>query len=180
MKKKGTVTVNRQERKSKGICYDCHEPAETGRTRCLEHLGGNSSSSSKWTKSAKGDISKANRADSIKKSQSEYHKRVRRTTRRFEYVVGHAKRRNKKWELTKEQYETLILGPCFYCGLPNDTQAGVGLDRLDNDRWYSLDNVVSCCIDCNYVRGKRFTPDEMKIIGQAVRVVKLKRHDDLR
>lgn len=36
--------------------------------------------------------------------------------------------------------------PCHYCGEAIET---VGLDRVDNARGYTRDNVVSCCRRCN-------------------------------
>jgi hypothetical protein len=33
----------------------------------------------------------------------------------------------------------------------------------------------SCCFECNIARRDHFTPDEMKIIGAAIRAVKLAR-----
>ena len=65
--------------------------------------------------------------------------------------------------------------PCHYCGLDNNSVAGVGLDRLDNTIGYMLDNVVSCCTECNRARSDKFTPDEMLIIGTAIRQVNLAR-----
>jgi hypothetical protein len=85
------------------------------------------------------------------------------------------RRRGFVWKITKEDYEALIVQPCYYCELPNDVEAGVGLDRRDNRGDYTVDNVVSCCIDCNYARGDRFTVEEMRKLGAAIREVKLAR-----
>jgi hypothetical protein len=54
-------------------------------------------------------------------------------------------------------------------------QTGVGLDRLDNARGYDADNVVSCCTTCNVVRGNRFTPDEMMLLGRTIRKIRMAR-----
>ena len=67
------------------------------------------------------------------------------------YVKG-AKKRGIHFDLTKTQFELLILQPCFYC--THCTQGEVnGIDRLDNNKGYIEDNVVSCCKFCNLAKG---------------------------
>ena len=94
---------------------------------------------------------------------------------RFVYIKYNSTRKGKEWNLTEEEYTNLVNQNCKYCGMKNDTEAGVGLDRLDNSKGYLKDNVVSCCIDCNYVRGNRFSPEEMKLIGEVIREIKFSR-----
>lgn len=71
----------------------------------------------------------------------------------------------RDWDLTEDQFIALISTPCRYCGLPpsnklNHRNASYrdfrysGIDRLDSNRGYEPDNVVSCCSTCNYA--KRF------------------------
>lgn len=74
-----------------------------------------------------------------------------------------ARRRGYAWNLTREQVYLLTQRNCFYCGAkPNQIKRRPkcngeyvysGLDRMDNDRGYIIDNVVPCCGDCN--RAKR-------------------------
>ena len=83
-----------------------------------------------------------------------------------------AKRRKYKWQLTKEQVQTLTRQPCYYCGeepnqgnwssIPNGVYLYNGLDRVDNDRGYTIDNVVSCCRNCNVAKGTK-TTEEFKL-----------------
>lgn len=54
--------------------------------------------------------------------------------------------------ITHEQFCKLIghgYNPCFYCGKSNSS----GIDRLNNHAGYTIENVVSCCSDCNYMKG---------------------------
>ena len=78
-----------------------------------------------------------------------------------------AENRGFSWELTREQFEKFLNGDCYYCGLPptaeykshrqsNGSYKYNGLDRVDNSKGYTLDNVVSCCGTCN--RAKNSTP----------------------
>jgi hypothetical protein len=55
-----------------------------------------------------------------------------------------AKTRGYPWDLTEQQFAFLISQNCRYCGGP-----GGGVDRVDNTRGYSPDNVVPCCRKCN-------------------------------
>jgi len=70
-----------------------------------------------------------------------------------------AKKREYKWELSSDQVEKLVNKPCFYCGILHSNTAGQpknngnykynGLDRINNNKGYAIDNVVSCCVNCN-------------------------------
>jgi hypothetical protein len=86
-----------------------------------------------------------------------------------------AKRTRRDFTLTKEEYDALRTLPCHYCGWPT-LSLGIGLDRLELDGDYTPDNVVSCCVECNFMRGNTFTPDEMKRhIGPAIALIKERR-----
>jgi hypothetical protein len=68
----------------------------------------------------------------------------------------------RTFELTFEQFLELTAQPCTYCGRPPETSAWNGkmngafvyngLDRVDNDLGYTLDNVVACCGRCNLMK----------------------------
>lgn len=71
-------------------------------------------------------------------------------------------------------YDTISNGKCFYCG---DTKR-LGLDRIDNTRGHTKDNVVVCCYECNVARADNFTHEEMLILGNAIRTIKNKRNEN--
>lgn len=52
-------------------------------------------------------------------------------------------------DLTKEFIKVEIEKGCSYCG---ETELRMTLDRIDNDRGHTMDNVVPACIRCNYTR----------------------------
>lgn len=56
---------------------------------------------------------------------------------------------NKKvnFELTKEVFDELCKGDCVYCKRKPDTFFGI--DRIYPEKGYAVDNVVTCCFDCN-------------------------------
>jgi hypothetical protein len=83
-----------------------------------------------------------------------------------------AKYKGMSFTLTREEYLNFRDKPCHYCGgqLP---ETGLGLDRIDNSKGYTLENVLPCCRWCNTARSNIFTTEEMKLlIGSAIRQVR--------
>ena len=72
---------------------------------------------------------------------------------------NNAKTRGLDWRLTEQQFKEITKKPCHYCGaLPNNKTNrrdcnGVyvynGIDRVDNEKGYIINNVVPCCKRCN-------------------------------
>ena len=74
-----------------------------------------------------------------------------------------AKRRNYDFYLTKEQFKNIITGNCYFCGseplktitpsrkrkFNNNDFKYNGVDRLNNNLGYFIENVVTCCYICN-------------------------------
>ena len=73
---------------------------------------------------------------------------------RFQHLYSSAKRLGRDMDLTLEDLTSIQkLGECFYCSgkLP---VSGHGLDRLDNSKGYTKDNVAPCCKYCNQKKGR--------------------------
>lgn len=76
-----------------------------------------------------------------------------------------AENAGRSWELTREQFKELTSQPCHYCGCEPSQSHGTigmngdyiynGLDRVDNENDYTLENVVSCCWACNWAKRDR-------------------------
>ena len=75
----------------------------------------------------------------------------RKNTPKFRYYlyIKSAKERKLKFDLSFEEFMTFWQKPCYYCGDKIET---IGLDRVDNKKGYSLDNIVSCCWECNIIK----------------------------
>jgi len=81
-----------------------------------------------------------------------------------------AKKRGINFNLTFEQFESIINKPCFYCDnlLCKNSETAFGLDRIDNLKGYAFDNIVSCCKICNMIKGCKFTQLEAVVMISAV------------
>jgi len=84
---------------------------------------------------------------------------------------ANAKLRGHAWKLTKKQVHSFTKQHCTYCGEPprhiscpkgcNGSYTYNGMDRVDNDKGYVIDNVVACCGTCNRAKGTK-TIDEFR------------------
>lgn len=83
-----------------------------------------------------------------------------------------AELRGYEFNLTREQVKEITSKNCFYCNKPPE-RVGKGakisrdgdyiyngMDRVDNDKGYTLDNIVPCCYSCN-VRKRGLSKEDM-------------------
>lgn len=93
----------------------------------------------------------------------------------FRMYKHNADLRNRKFNLTFDEFNSIIKQSCYYCGEPprpatyeslkargNTKQPTIyynGIDRLDPNGNYDKDNVVACCPVCNYMKHV-YTKDE--------------------
>ena len=74
-----------------------------------------------------------------------------------------ARRRGLEFNITEEEFDKIAQNNCFYCGISPSNHAynrqpykgGYkynGLDRIDNNLGYMIDNIVPCCKDCNLAK----------------------------
>jgi hypothetical protein len=76
-------------------------------------------------------------------------------------IKKNATKRNISWNIPDLEAFELCTKPCHYCGLKRYLPERNGLDRIDNSKGYSLDNVVTCCKWCNSGKQQR-TEEEFK------------------
>lgn len=82
--------------------------------------------------------------------------RDKTVTRYINKCKRSAVKRGLKFNLTREQIASLIFQDCHYCGRKPEQSFGRkntlpynGLDRMDSDKGYTIENVVPCCGSCN-------------------------------
>lgn len=89
-----------------------------------------------------------------------------KNTSRFAKAKRNAALRKKAWDLTFEQYCSMLNLKCHYCNNKVGTTEcyGSGLDRIDNDQGYTIENVLPCCKYCNSLRNNFLTVEETKLL----------------
>jgi hypothetical protein len=60
--------------------------------------------------------------------------------------------KNLEFSIGQEVFESLVMKPCYYCGIIQDKGFN-GIDRTNQSIGYIQDNCVSCCKMCNYLKG---------------------------
>lgn len=87
---------------------------------------------------------------------------------RYKELVKNAKKRAIAVDVIQGQFIDWFNGQqliCYYCSVPltvgNHQPTTLTIDRKDNDRGYSLDNIALCCQRCNNVKSNVFTGQEM-------------------
>lgn len=87
---------------------------------------------------------------------------------------SNAKRKNIIITLTKEQIKKYLHGNCYYCGTEPKKMFSHkkcfggflynGIDRLNNNMGYTIENTVTCCSSCNYFKNRLDYNDFINII----------------
>ena len=95
-----------------------------------------------------------NISDGYKTWCNECSRKNRQTPRaRFVRLRKGAHERGYDWTLNYEDTSGMLLDDCHYCGKHSVEEVKMhGLDRVDNDRGYHIDNVVTCCYQCNMAK----------------------------
>jgi hypothetical protein len=65
-----------------------------------------------------------------------------------------SQKQGRDFTLTQDVWDALIIGKCVYCSRYRPDTKWFGVDRVIPDNGYTLDNVVSCCHDCNNDKSK--------------------------
>ncbi len=84
----------------------------------------------------------------------------------------HCNRRQISFLLTEKEYNILINGKCYLCGIENLSNHTNGIDRFDSTiRSYTLENSRSCCGHCNVMKGVLSYSDFIK------KCIQIKKHN---
>ena len=116
--------------------------------------------SQRWLKSNKGRI----------KTGTAF----RRLLRTYKYSAA---QRNLSWNLSDDEFQSLVTSPCFYTGrLPlsvvqTEYECFVynGIDRLDSKKGYVTGNVVPCCKAVNYAKQALSYDEFLQLVGEIAR-----------
>ena len=92
--------------------------------------------------------------------------------RRYQYS---AKERCIDFNLSTTTFKRLIHSNCYYCGIEPKQKQGTmeynGIDRLNNDDGYHLENCLACCKVCNRGKGTMSSGEYAIHLNRIVRLV---------
>jgi len=81
-----------------------------------------------------------------------------------------AKERDLSFNLTFQQVKDFFSKPCYYCNAaPMADNRGYvrnGMDRWNNSIGYELENIVTCCSECNELKGSFNGPEFLTLISK--------------
>lgn len=77
--------------------------------------------------------------------------------RAFRRYKQGAKEREYEFHITFEEFLEIISKDCYYCAskpkkYSDESYERNGIDRMDNSKGYTLNNVVTCCSICNRLK----------------------------
>jgi 5-methylcytosine-specific restriction endonuclease McrA len=81
-----------------------------------------------------------------------------------------ANKRGLEFKISLDDFIRKIKEPCVYCGNPPPEESTRnGLDRINNNAGYIVENLVACCFNCNQMKGKRSVEDFLEHIRKIVK-----------
>lgn len=72
----------------------------------------------------------------------------------YENYKKRAERKQLPFLITLEEFNSIRTKICYYCGKENTSSHMNGVDRKNNTLGYTIENCVSCCGECNYMKGE--------------------------
>lgn len=73
--------------------------------------------------------------------------------RRYWYYKKDAKRANRSFDISLSDFDAITLRQCAYCGGQSTNNVGIcGIDRIDPNSGYEINNCVPCCDVCNFMK----------------------------
>jgi len=85
------------------------------------------------------------------KKESNNQKRIENVIIHYSNYIRCARDKNLIFEISQEEFNKTVKEPCHYCNVIQERGFN-GIDRLDSNIGYVMDNCVSCCKICNYMK----------------------------
>ena len=73
----------------------------------------------------------------------------------YKSYIQNAKTRAITWDLTEETFKEIVTKPCAYCGdlyKKSENITYSGIDRINSEKGYNIDNCIPCCKICNMMK----------------------------
>jgi len=78
-------------------------------------------------------------------------RRANHSDTHYAQYIRSAKNRGIAFELSSEEFKSIVCQSCFYCGTVTAGES-VGIDRFDNTKGYTVENCRPCCDTCNRMK----------------------------
>jgi hypothetical protein len=62
--------------------------------------------------------------------------------------------RSLLFTITESDFEKTVIQPCYYCGFVSKSRLN-GIDRINNNKGYTVENSITCCTMCNIIKNKQ-------------------------
>ena len=84
-------------------------------------------------------------------------------TRKFCKLKRNAKLREKRFDITKDQYIQLYKenDKCFFC---EEVEIKKTIGRVNNSKGYIINNIVICCMKCNVLKRNILIDDKSRLL----------------
>ncbi len=104
----------------------------------------------------------------------------------YNTIIRHARKRGIDEILSYDEFVLLTeITECYYCNKPiiwikygagglKEKRMMYNLDRVDNNKGYSLNNVVVCCGECNRGKGNQYTQGEWACMAKALQEYRIR------
>lgn len=109
-------------------------------------------------------------------------------TKIYSRYKADAAERDIEFNLSLEDFISVITLDCTYCGKASDKISQVnqsrsaiyytGIDRKDNSRGYITNNITSCCTECNMIKNSLITYEEMLEVSKLLKKLREKNEND--
>jgi hypothetical protein len=71
---------------------------------------------------------------------------------KFSIYMKSANTRNIEFKLSENEFNNIIINSCYLCGLETSDINKNGIDRINNNKGYILENCKTCCGHCNLLK----------------------------
>ena len=163
----GCLRTNKKiynEDKTKKKCWKC------GKLLNLDEFYKNISKSDGLTSECKSCCNKL----STEKYHKLYNDKDFDVLFRYSHYKSDAKRRDKEFILSIDEFDNITSKPCYICGKYTNGSSYSGIDRLDNEIGYVLSNCIPCCDKCNRIKYTYTLEDTFKHLSDIYKFQKSK------
>ena len=78
--------------------------------------------------------------------------KIKNVNSQYKIYIRSAGDKNLVFDLSQDVYIEKVKEPCYYCGEIDEHKGFNGIDRMNQQMGYIVDNCVSCCQMCNYMK----------------------------